>query len=352
MLEPTSTWSCTCAFQTSGQDVKAITRCGTPMCPNWQPSTTRTGKSVNTEPLFTFHDPAPPLTFGPASCRCPKPTRDGVGLCSTVHNSYFSGAIAEGYHCACESTKVVDYATVCGQAMCPNLKEDYEPPTTCADSDCAWPTNTNWGHCAYAAVSTLSFQGPVGVIHNQQWVLEPYPDMDYCACQGDSVSVVEPVSNCDKSSRVCPNQAGLVTPSWTTAFATPLGCPSELPKLPDFESCALTTFIGTTTFWSNLLEQNERYTSTFCKCNKASESGSKASTFAIPTVARDCDGGYVCHNSVGFVTGKAKALKRTLLERATTATATATGPLLADTTGATPGSVPTTAAEPTILMAE
>jgi hypothetical protein len=121
--------------------------------------------------------------------------------------------------------------------------------------------------------------------------------------------------------------------------------------LPDIDSCALTTFTGTTTFWSNLLEKNERYTSTFCKCNKASESGSKASTYAIPTVARDCDGGYVCHNSVGFVKGNAKAIKRILHERATTATATATGPLLAVTTGATPGSAPTTAAEPTVLAA-
>jgi hypothetical protein len=345
-----SSWSCTCDFQTPGQVVKAITKCGTTMCPDWQTTTTKTTTLISTEPLFTFDDPAPSLTFRPASCNCPKPTRAGVGSCSEVHNSYFSGAVAPGYHCACESTKIVDYATVCGQTLCPNLKEDFEAPTTCDDADCAWPTNTNWGHCAYASVSTLSFQPPVGRMPNAQWVLESYPDMDYCACQGESNSVVAPVSNCNKRSRVCPNQAGLVTPSWTTSFGITLGCPSELPTLPEFESCDATTFTGTTTFWSNLLEQNERYIKTFCKCNKVSESGSKASSYAIPTVTRACDGGYVCHNSVGFVKGKPKAHKRILHEQATTATAA--GPVLAVTTEATPGSAPTTAAEPTVLMAE
>ena len=348
MPKTTSSWSCTCDFQTQGQAVKAITKCGTTMCPNWQTTTTRTTTSINTEPLFTFNDPAPPLTFRPASCNCPKPTRSGVGLCSRVHNSYFSGAIAEGYHCACESTKVVDFATVCDQTLCPNLKGDYEAPTSCADSDCAWPTNTNWGRCTYASGSTLSFQPPVGRAPNAQWVLEAHPDIDYCACQGQHNTVVDPVSNCDGRSRVCPNQAGLVTPSWTTNFATTLGCPSELPTLPAFESCALTTFTGTTTFWSNLLEQNERYTRTFCKCNKVSESGTKASSYVLSTVARECDGGYMCHNSVGFVTGEGKARKR--VERTTTATAA--GPVLPVTTAATPGSAPTTAAEPTVLVAE
>lgn len=97
---PASSWSCTCAGQTQGQVVNATTKCGTPMCPNWQTTTTRTTTRIDTRPLFTFTDP-PLLTFPRASCACSKPTVSGVGLCSTVHNSYFSGTLTEGPSQSC-----------------------------------------------------------------------------------------------------------------------------------------------------------------------------------------------------------------------------------------------------------
>jgi hypothetical protein len=127
---------------------------------------------------------------------------------------------------------------------------------------------------------------------------------------------------------------------------TPADCRKTrgLPRLPWFESCNLATGTFTTTIDGDLLSSRV----TFCTCNKVSETGHEASSYVISTVSRECNGIYMCHNSVGFIEGKPKAHKR--IERATTATAA--GPLLAVTTDATPGSVPTAAAEPTVLMAE
>jgi hypothetical protein len=70
----------------------------------------------------------------------------------------------------------------------------------------------------------------------------------------------------------------------------------------------------------------------------------------IPIVRRLCDMSFLCHNSEGMTAGGVFTVIPRKLERATTAT-TAAGPLLAVSTGATSGSVPTAAAEPTVSMA-
>lgn len=344
---PAPSWSCTCAGQTLGQVVNATTKCGTPMCPNWQTTTTRTTTRVDTRPLFTFTDP-PLLTFPRASCACSKPTVEGVGVCSTVHNSYFSGATADGYHCACESTKVVDWATVCGQTMCPNAKQMYTAPTTCGDSECIWPTNTNLGQCQYAAVSTITVQagGPGRQPLNKHTELVPYPDIDFCLCDGQGTTVVNAMPGCNTNSRICGNQKGIVTASWHTA---PLYCPFSLPRLPWFESCGVTVSSWTQTEFKGPFPNEIHRSSTFCTCNKPGETDKYDSSYVIPIVRRLCDMSFLCHNSEGMTAGAGFTTIPRELERATTATAA--GPLLAVSTGATPGSVPMAAAEPTVLMA-
>ena len=180
-----------------------------------------------------------------------------------------------------------------------------------------------------------------------------YPDIDHCDCHGQGTTMVNAMPACDPNSRLCPNQVGRGANDWDSAIATtlPPKCPTELPHLPYFEACGLTTFKLTKSNWEHWIEEVNVYTLTLCTCNKVGETGTKASSYVLSTVTRHCDGGYLCHNSDGFVEGKPKVTKREL-ERGTTAIATATGPLLAVTTEATPGSAPTPAAEPTVLMAE
>jgi hypothetical protein len=293
-----TSWSCSCADQTAGQVVTAITKCGTAMCPNWQTTSTRTTTEIDTNPLFTFTDPTlppPSLTMRPARCSCIYPEGDV------------------------------------------NSKGPCEIAPSCADSDCAWPTNTNLGRCTLMPVQTLSLDpGAPGRISNQGMKLEPYPDIDYCRCQGQGTTMIEAMPNCDGSSCICINQNNLVLSTWDAASMS--DCPTELPRLPFFEACGLTTFKSKVTSQDFLLFDNvQTVTWTICTCNKVTETGKDDSTYVISTVARGCDGGYMCHNSVGFVAGKPKAHKR-LLEQASTATVAS--PLLAVTTDATPGSVP------------
>jgi hypothetical protein len=181
--------------------------------------------------------------------------------------------------------------------------------------------------------------------------LRPYPDIDYCVCGEQGTTVVDAMSGCNTDSpRICPNQVDIVTHTWSRV--TPAHCVSTLPSLPEFESCGLATqvYSGVRRSGSSRGTDTITVTSTFCKCNKVGETGRGDSSYVLSTVKRDCDGGYLCHNSEGFITPwKSTAEKRVVHERATTATAA--GPLLAVTTEATPGSAPKTAAEPTILMA-
>lgn len=310
-----SSWSRTCVSQTPGQSVKAITRCDTPVCPNWQASTTLTTASVNTEPLFTFVDPSlSPLPSQPVQLSSLAPAR-----------------------CSCTIT------AVSGDRTCIR-------PKTCPNSDCMWPRNTNMGRCEYVAASTLNLVdipantplAPVDTsIHGS---LEPYPDIDYRVCGGQGSTMIDAMPGCN-TDRICPNQVGFVTQTWPAVTAADCRKTCGLPRLPWLESCNLATGTFTTTIDGDRLSSRV----TFCTCNKVSETGHKASSYVISTVSRECNGIYMCHNSFGFVEGKPKAHKR--IERATTAT-TAAGPLLAVTTDATPGSAPPTAAEPTVLMAE
>lgn len=335
------TSSCVCNWQTPGQVVTAIVKCGTTMCPNWQTSTESKTKP-GTEPWDIWHTPVSTLTFPPARCRCDAPTQDGVGLCSEVHNFFFSGNLADGYHCACESTKVVSYATVCGQTVCPNGKDYTTPisPAKCADSECAWPTNTNLGRCRLQPAASLKWvvgaPGRVGGPPEQK--IESHSEFDYCLCQGQSTTLVSAMPACDTKKHICPNQVDLITETW--AAATTTSCPEELPKLPFFESCNPYTYTGKETSWRDVMEDVETYTKTYCKCNKPGETAKSDSSWLIPTVSRECDGGYVCHNSVGFIAAEA-AIHKVAMQWNTTATAA--GFLAVATTDATPGSVPTAA---------
>ena len=174
----------------------------------------------------------------------------------------------------------------------------------------------------------------------------------YCNCLGQGTTLINTMPSCEPGLVVCPNAYGGGANEWDPAMETAFSpdCPTELPRLPWFESCSLRTFLVTwaTMTLSPFSRSLKSSTSTFCQCNKVGHTSQSETTWVVETVPRECDGGYICANSVGFVTGEA-AKKRTL-DLATTATATS--PVLAVTTDATPGSVPTTAAEPTVLMAE
>lgn len=319
-----SSWSCTCASQTSGQEVKVITRCDKPACPNFEASTTMTSTVIDTRPLFTFNDPSlSPLPSAPPG----------------------QGSPHDPARCSCTIT------TLSGDRTCIR-------PETCASSECIWPTNTNIGRCTYLSASVLAMglddpSGPIPVWDIPTFVnLHPYPDIDYCVCPNQANQMVEPMSGCNTDySRICPNQVDLVTHTWSRV--TPLRCLSALPRLTWFESCALATqvYSGVRRDGAGSIKGEEiTKTSTFCKCNKVGETEEADSTYVLSTVKRDCDGGYLCHNSQGFITPwKSSAEKRIVPEPATIATAV--GPLLAVTTEATPGSAPTMAAEPTVLMA-
>jgi hypothetical protein len=222
---------------------------------------------------------------------------------------------------------------------------------TCSDSDCVWPTNINLGRCTFRPVSTLYFVPPYDdPAHDAHWEVAYHPGIDYCDCQGQGTTMVSAMDGCTSTLRLCPNQVGLGAGNWDSAIATTLGpaCPTALPRLPYFEACGLTTFTGSNPSRTHFSDMDNYTIRTFCTCNYVGETGSRASSYVIETVDRECDGGYICHNSVGFVTGKPKANKR-VPER--TSTATAASPLLAVTTDATPGSAPM-APGPTVLMAD
>jgi hypothetical protein len=162
--------------------------------------------------------------------------------------------------------------------------------------------------------------------------------------------MVDAMPGCNTDNpRICPNQVDIVTHTWPRV--TQQRCLSALPRLTWFDSCALATHVYSGVRRNGSSKEDEiTVTSTFCKCNKVGETEKTDSSYVLSTVRRDCDGGYLCHNSVGFVVPWNSATDKRD-ERTITATATAVLPLLAVTTDATPGSVPTTAAEPTVLMA-
>jgi hypothetical protein len=194
------------------------------------------------------------------------------------------------------------------------------------------------GRCEYAPVSTIKSIG----FTSKYLSLELDPDIDYCVCGGQGSTMIDAMDGCN-TERICPNQLAFVTHTWPAVTQSDCRHTRGLPRLPWFESCNIATGTFTSTADDGHAIMSSRVT--FCTCNKVSET---ASSYVLSTVS-GCKGIYMCHNMVGFVEPESKTSKR-MLERATTATAA--GPVLAVTTDATPGSVPTTEAEPTISMAE
>jgi hypothetical protein len=305
------------------------------MCPNWQTTSTRTTSAIDTRPKWTFVDPTPTTTeYPPASCSCEIPIQADIGLCSTKF-------VAEGgprinkinSWCACESEERVDFSTVCGQLVCPNLRKttEFVRPTPCPASACNWPTNTELGRCASVTVEPM----PGAFQH--------YSLTEYCVCAGETTATIDLVTGFD-GSRVCPNQRELVTNTW--AAATQRWCPTELPHLPFFESCGIYTWSTVIDTLPGLEPKHTSY-STMCTCNDVSDN---VSIWQIPTVrgVSSC-GEYLCHNSASLIPDTlepSKSLRISIRDLQRTTSATAFMPLLAVTTDATPGSMPT-AAEPT-----
>jgi len=223
--------------------------------------------------------------------------------------------------------------------VCPNAIEtdELKIPEHCPKTACMPPINTNVGLCWQRSYAL-------------KWKGEDLTGWE-CVCEGDSGSRIAPVTGCN-SSPVCPNQQDLIT-------NTPNGmqlidhkdhpCPTTLPSLPFLNSC-------------DLIEG--AWMSSVCKCGISGDPSNTQlfSAFDTSTYAKHCftSVGLLCPNSVHDRMGRrapqvaapgqyevGEFTPRVWVEPM----ATATGPVLAVTTEATPGSAPTTAAEPTILVA-
>jgi hypothetical protein len=296
------------------------------MCPNWQTTSTKTTSAIDTNPLFTFSDPTPTTkyTYPPATCKCNIPTETDIGLCSTKFIAVGGVRInSMSSWCGCESKKKVDFSTECGRLVCPNLKEttEWTTPTPCPVELCDWPKNTELGLCESINV---------GLVEGRT---VPHFLADYCACGNQGTAMVDFVTGCD-GSRICPNQAELITDS----HDLPYDCPTALPHLPFFESCGVHTLTG------SIQVDGKLEVSTRCTCNAP---GNDLSYWQVPTVSGMRCGEYLCPNSAGVVKETAApglwppiTMKRGLQQDTS---ATAVMPLLAVTTDATPGSIPTAA---------
>ena len=335
---PVTSWSCSCQWQTAGQVVTATTKCGTPMCPNWQTTSTRTSTEIDTKPMITFQTPI----YTP--CKCLMPTSRWIGACSswTAANAPHNPK-PEHLSCECElnashavSQTILSRQDVCGQLVCPNQLEltSLEVPEKCPKSACIPPINTNIGVCWQKSYA-FKRKG------------EDFTGWE-CICNDDSGRLIPPVSGCNNSP-VCPNQADLITniPNGLGRLSnTDWPCPTTLPNIPFFNSCVR---IG---------KDKSRQS---CNCGISGDPGNTQvfAAFGLATFGMSGCSDLLCPNSrydaVGrrapqvIEPGQYEAGEFTPRAWATS-TATVVGPLSAAITDATPGPVPT-AAGPTVLMA-
>lgn len=123
-------WSCSCAFQTSGQPVvNVITVCSTRMCPNFASEIDITLTTTrNTDPLFTFTDPKETV-MPHSTSKCEEPYDPQLGQCTFMTVGTWEGVRAHTTlpnYCVCadQGTSTVGLTKGCdGTLVCPNQKD-------------------------------------------------------------------------------------------------------------------------------------------------------------------------------------------------------------------------------------